>query len=136
MKPKVLELRTCYCPNNCLLLLEQNGVLGQSVCIKHVSCHTSQRNSCQQYLCCGKATVAKFLPKLVGRLTNTPLQKRKLLLQCIMVTYGTQATGCYTEVTFLHINEEYKQLSYSPGYIEIKYYSVAYFERITEFDAL
>ena len=27
-----------------------------------------------------------------------------------------------------------KQLSYSPGYIEIEYYSVAYFKRITEID--
>ena len=29
-----------------------------------------------------------------------------------------------------------KQQSYSLGYIEIEYYSVAYFERITEFDVL
>ena len=29
------------------------------------------------------------------------------------------------------MKSKYKQLSYSPGYIENEYYSVAYFKRIT-----
>ena len=44
----------------------------------------------------------------------------------IMITYGTQATGSYTEVTFLQdkisnlhstMKSKYKQQSYSPGYV-------------------
>ena len=34
------------------------------------------------------------------------------------------------------MKSKYKQQSYNPGYIEIEYYSVAYYERITKFDAL
>ena len=43
-----------------------------------------------------------------------------------MVTYGTQATGSYTEVTFLQdkilnlhstMKSKYKQQSYSPRYV-------------------
>ena len=36
-------------------------MLGQSVCIKRVSCRSNQRNSSQQYLCSRNATVAKVI---------------------------------------------------------------------------
>ena len=100
-----------------------------------------------------EAGFASFIQEKVSALVKVTIaQYHPFLsfLRCIVKAYyngGTQATGCYTEVTFLRdkfiklhsiMKSKYKKLSFtcSSRYIEIKYYSVAYFERITEFDAL